>query len=315
MRGLELSERYFLTHGAPMLEEKFPEHRDRIAAGLVGDGSECYGFDDAISQDHDWGPDFCLWLDRQDYEAIGGRLQEEFDRLPAEFEGFPRRRTSAWGAGRVGVFEVGRFYQRFIGFDRVPADNREWRVIPEDSLAACTNGRVFVDPLGDFTTFREALLGCYPEDVRLKKIASRCMTVAQSGQYNFMRCVRREEHLAAQYAETKFCADVISLVFLLNRAYRPFYKWMHRAMRPLPVLGEPVHDLLGEIVATHESDLMEDMYQKKSRLMEEACALVIDELRREGLSDSPSDFLLDHGPQVQSRIQDPDIRSLDVWTE
>ena len=315
MKGLEISERYFLVYGAPMIEQKFGDYKQRIAAGLVGDGSECYGFDDEISRDHDWGPDFCLWLNSQDYEAIGAKLQEEFERLPTEFEGFPRRQVSAWGAGRVGVFEIGQFYRRFIGLDRVPADNWEWRAIPEDSLAACTNVKVFVAPLGEFTAFREGLKKFYPEDVRLKKIASRCMTIAQSGQYNFMRCVRREEYVAAQYVETKFCADTISLTFMLNKEYKPFYKWMHRAMRRLPVLGEAVHDLLLEIVNTHEADLMEGMYEKKSRLMEETCALIVDQLRKEGLSDSPSDFLLDHGPLVQNKIQDPEIKSLDVWID
>ncbi|MFW6125624.1 MAG: DUF4037 domain-containing protein [Chloroflexota bacterium] len=315
VKGLELAERFFTTHGAPMIEEKFPRYRGRTAAGLVGDGSECYGFDDEISRDHDWGPDFCLWLTVEDYEAIGDSLQQELDSLPGEFEGFARRQTSAWGGGRVGVFEIGRFYRRFIGFDHVPADNREWRVIPEENLAACTNGKVFVDPLGEFTAFREALKGYYPEDVRLKKMASRCMTIAQSGQYNYLRCVRREEYLAAHYAEAKFCADVISLVFLLNKEYKPFYKWMHRAMRPLSILGEPVYDLLGEMVNTHEGDLMEGLYDRKGRLMEGVCGLLIDEVRREGLSDSPSDFLLDHGPLVQSRIEDPELRGVDVWID
>jgi hypothetical protein len=315
VNGLELSERYFLAYGAPMIEEKFGEHRERIAAGLVGDGSECYGFDDDISRDHDWGADFCLWLTREDYDQIGAALQEGFESLPAEFEGFGRRRASDWGAGRVGVFETGQFYRRFIGLDRVPAENWEWRAIPEENLAACTNGRVFVDPLGEFTAFREALIGYYPEDVRLKKMAARCMTVAQSGQYNFLRCVSREEHVAAHIAEAMFCSNVVSLVFLLNRIYKPFYKWMHRAMKPLPILGEPVHDLLSAIVNAHESDLMEGIYEKKSRLMEEACSLIIDELRREGLSDSASDFLLDHGPLIQAKIQDPEMRSQDVWLD
>ena len=315
MKGLEISERYFLAHGAPMIERKFGDYKQRIAAGLVGDGSECYGFDDEISRDHDWGPDFCLWLNKQDYDAIGMKLQEEMAKLPAEFDGIGRREASALGAGRVGVFEIGQFYRRFIGLGSVPADNREWRVVPEDNLAACTNGKVFFDPLGEFTAFRQGLKDFYPEDVRLKKIASRCMTIAQSGQYNFMRCVQREEYVAAQYAETKFCADTISLIFLLNKEYKPFYKWMHRAMKRLPILGEAVHDLLLEIVNTHESELMEGLYEKKSRLMEETCALIVERLRKEGLSDSPSDFLLDHGPLVQNKIQDAEIRSLDVWID
>jgi hypothetical protein len=58
MNGLQLAEQYFNRFGAPMIEEKFPEYRSRIAAGLVGDGSECFGFDDEISRDHDWGLPF-----------------------------------------------------------------------------------------------------------------------------------------------------------------------------------------------------------------------------------------------------------------
>jgi len=308
MKGLELCERYFTEVGAPMIAAKFGDYQDRIAAGLVGDGSECFGFDDELSRDHDWGPSFCLWLNKQDFESVGQQLQSEVEQLPGEFEGFGPRTESAWGSGRVGVFEIGQFYRKFIGIDHPPKDLLEWRRIPEINLAAATNGKVFTDSLEEFTAFRNRLKAFYPEDVRLKKIASSCMTIAQAGQYNYPRCIKRKDLVAAQWAETRFITDTISLVFLLNRRYRPFYKWMHRAMRELPILGDRIHKSISDIVTIHD-------YQQKSLVMEETSQLLIGQLRQEGLSDSASDFLLDHGPIVQQKIHDPQIRGIDVWAE
>lgn len=54
--GLQLARDYWLAYGKPMLAERYAEFAPRIAVGLVGHGSECYGFDDALSHDHDFGP-------------------------------------------------------------------------------------------------------------------------------------------------------------------------------------------------------------------------------------------------------------------
>ena len=39
--GLALCEAFYLEFGVPMIREKFPEYEGVIAAGLVGEGSEC----------------------------------------------------------------------------------------------------------------------------------------------------------------------------------------------------------------------------------------------------------------------------------
>ncbi len=298
-----------------MLQEKFPAYRERIAAGLVGDGSECFGYDDEISRDHDWGPAFCLWLTKEDYGAIGASLQSEVNKLPREFAGIKAREESTWGSGRTGVFEIGEFYKRFIGFDHVPETLREWQVIPEEYLAAVTNGKVFTDPFGEFTAFRDKLKAFYPDDVRVKKIASRCMTIAQAGQYNYMRCVRRGEYVAARLSEARFINDAISMIFLLNRQYKPFYKWMHRAMKQLPVLGDIIYGLFSELVAVSGYGTEKSDYARKNNIIEEICGCIIGELKRQQLSDSKSDFLLDHGPAVQTKIKDTRMRDMNVWVE
>jgi hypothetical protein len=314
LKGLELSEAYFKEFGAPMIALKFPDYKERIAAGLVGDGSECFGYDDEISRDHDWGPAFCLWLTPDDYAAIGKSLQAEYENLPREFAGF-QRMTSALGGGRVGVFEIGQFYKNFIGFNHPPQNLAEWRVIPEGYLAVATNGKVFADPYGEFTSFRDKLKAFYPEDIRLKKMASRCMNMAQLGQYNYPRCIQRMEYVAANYAESQFISHAISMVYLLNKQYKLFYKWMHRDMQRLPILGKSLHDLFQDLVTVQDREFGEQIYLRKINLIEEASRMIIQELKIQGLSDSNSDFLLDHGPVLQNKIQDPVIKSINTWNE
>jgi hypothetical protein len=311
MQGLELSEKYFTASGLPMIRERFPAFVDRIAAGLVGDGSECFGFDDVISRDHDWGPSFCLWLAQDDYAAIGKDLQQSYLALPGGFMGYPARDTSQWGSGRVGVFETGDFYSRFIGMREPPRSIQQWRMIPEVNLAAATNGKVFMDPLGEFTAFRAELLSYYPEDIRLKKMAARCVAAGQAGQYNYPRCLQRKAYPAALMALARFMEASVSLAFLLNRRYMPFYKWMHRVLRELPALGQALHTLLSELAVL-------DMFNQSGFIIErieKACSLLIKELQDQQLSDGQSDFILDHAAGIQSRVADEAVRSLPLMSE
>ena len=65
MKGLEAARRLYAEKGAAIIHEHFPEYEGRIAVGLAGSGSQCLGFDDEISRDHDFEPGFCLWLQMQ----------------------------------------------------------------------------------------------------------------------------------------------------------------------------------------------------------------------------------------------------------
>ena len=49
---------------------------------LVVDGSECFGYDDLISADHDYFPRFFIWLDDEAYEKYGEALQATYRKLP-----------------------------------------------------------------------------------------------------------------------------------------------------------------------------------------------------------------------------------------
>lgn len=308
MRGLQVAERFYHFYGRQMISDKFPEYADRIAVGLVGEGSDCFGFDDEISRDHDWGPAFCMWLNKNDFDEIGVLLQNEYEKLPKNFAGIMPRRETKQGIGRTGVIEINSFYQRFTGLKEPPSSWLEWIKIPEKNLAACTNGKIFSDDFGEFSFYRKKLLEFYPEDVRLKKIAVRCIVIGREGQYNIRRCVERKDFVAAHYALAMFIEAAISLIYLLNYSYMPFYKWMHKGLYNLPILGQKVYELIEQLIVLNGSEKLNCDYDKKMELLNIICGYIVSELSKQQLSDSKSEFLLDHAVVIQNKISDDQIR-------
>lgn len=232
---------------------------------------------------------------------------EILDSLPKSFMSFPALKISEWGGGRRGVLNTESFYRKFTGKENGPETLNEWRMIPETNLSIVTNGSVFSDPLGEFTKIRNRLLEYYPEDIRLDKIASRCMKIAQSGQYNLGRCLKRGEFVAARIAEAEFINESIYMIYLLNKKYMPFYKWMHKDMQFLPILGKEVHNLLNNLISIQNSE--------KPETAEKICGLIINELKIQGISENKSDFLLDHGPDIQRKISDESLRNSNPWID
>ena len=75
------SRRFYENKVAPMIHEKFPEYESHIAVGLSGEGSDCFGYDDFISRDHDFGTGVCLWLTDTDFHKFGRLLSIAYNEL------------------------------------------------------------------------------------------------------------------------------------------------------------------------------------------------------------------------------------------
>lgn len=333
MKGLELCQRYYEEIALPYLNEKCPEAMLHAAAGLVGEGSECLGFDDDLSPDHDFGPGFCLWLNRDDYAAWGPALTAAYESLPGEYLGYRRLETRR-GAGRVGVMEIESFYGRFIGREQPPANLRRWLILPEHFLCLLSAGKVFSDPTGEFSAIRKVIRDYYPEDVRIKKIAARAAEMARSGQYNYARAMRRHDPAAAGMALFDFIRSAMHMIYLCNHVYAPYDKWLYRGLTDLrngiPLIFGPGADkpmrlagavsLLGELTMIRpDFSLWENIPAEEINLkdpavsrIEEICRLTLSELRREGLTEGSDTFLERHTWNIMEKIRDPEIRRLHV---
>ncbi|MBI0150596.1 DUF4037 domain-containing protein [Bifidobacterium sp. M0353] len=326
IQGLDLAKAYWEQVGRPMLEERYPQYRGRIAAGLMGHGSDCYGFDDAISRDHDFGPGFCLWLTSEDYQAIGDQMQKDYEALPTEFMGFGSRTDSVRAKGanrRVGVFEIGAFFESLTGYRQAPPEDHphEWLLLDEATLAAATNGRVFADPLGQMLATRQGFKAM-PDDVRFCLISRRLGMIAQAGQYNLPRSLQRGDGAAAMLSINEFVQACASLIFLINNpltvGYLPYYKWTFAALRRLSGrmatrladLTEQLEDIL-RLASTacyggqsfgEGGKGARPAAERVTELVESICARIVEELQAEGLTNSPETFLEWQRPYVEAHI-------------
>ena len=300
MKGLELSRRFWEEQFLPALEREAPDLTGCLASGLCGAGSDCLGFDDEVSRDHSFAAGCMVFVSDTESRETVYRLSTIYDRLPREFLGFPSEHRSRQGDGRYGVMSMESFFRPLTGTEGAPSCWREWLAIPSHYLAAAVSGEVFFDGPGEFTRRRETILTGMPEDVRLKKIAAKAALMAQSGQYNYERCLRHGEPAAARLAADEFVRCSLEMVFLLNRRHMPYYKWAFRSLDCM------------EILSGLKSSLEEILYEPCTEKIEEVSSAVIAELRREELTAGTWDYLEPHAYEVMRRIRDPEIAALHV---
>ena len=149
--------------------------------------------------------------------------------------------------------------------------------------------------------------------------------IAQAGQYNVPRMLARGDGAAAWLCIDEFTMAVSSLVFLLNNpvtvGYAPYYKWRFAALRALSRrAGMRLAGVCDELEALlHRSSAAcfggagfgeggsgaAPHIEAVERTIEAICAQIVEELQRQGLTDSDADFLEWQRPYVEAHIHDP----------
>ena len=311
MKGLAVAEKYYEEFGAPMIHAEFPELEGIIAVGLLGSGSECMGYDDDISKDHDFEPGFIIFLPPEEVvdRRLAFRLERAYDKLPDEFMGLKRNKDVSFDTGRHGVVRAADFFLSKVGDAEGNLTLEKWLTIPEHYLLEATNGKIFRDDLGLVTDIRKKL-AYFPEDVRLKKLAGALMLAEQASNYNYERLLSRKDTAGAQLAVYEYVKNVISIIFLLEKKYKPFYKWQFRALNEFPTFAPLKEDLEG-LLST--GNALGDAVEKRSRIRRINGAIV-EEARRQGLTDYDGLHLDSPAYCVNGKIADPSLRNMHIMS-
>lgn len=276
MSGMDLAKCYYKEVVLPMLDTQFPEWKEQLAIGLVGEGSDCYGFDDATSRDHDWGPSLCIWLTEEQELKIGEALRASYEKLPKQFRGYQIEMTPQ-AMERRGVLGIDAFYKRLLG----TLDYQKLPLIQEYALAAATNGEVFQPGEGSFCAIREQLKKYYKEAYRLQRLAQSMTLFRQHLQYNYPRMLFRKDYLSASLLLTKAMEESYSIAYLLLKRYKPHEKWLVRGIADTE-LGTKLESFWKALWHNHgqlpEKRVTDAMCKKQFALAEQIAALLLEEM-------------------------------------
>lgn len=309
MKGLELSKKFYEEYGKPMLENEFSDCFHLLAIGLVGSGSDCYGYDDELSLDHDFEPGFCIFTPNEALldDKTFFRLERAYSKLPQDFMGYKRGLVKPVGGSRNGVFRTADFYIKKIGTPDGSLSIEQWLSLPDFALLEATNGEIFCDNFGEFTEIRNKIKE-YPRDIFLKKLAGHLLIMAQSGQYNFPRILKRGETGSAQLALFEFTNAAIKAFFLLNKTYLPYYKWQFKALRALTD-GNSIADSLEFLVSTDNSPENANI---KALVIENVCQDMIKLLKEQEITKATCNDMEKHAYSVNDFIKDPSVRNMNI---
>ena len=276
--GLELCRRFYESFGRPMIHRNFRKYENRIVCGMVGEGSDCLGFDDELSHDHDFGAAFCIWLDDDLYSEIGEKLQKAYDLLPKTFMGYTRVK-SPQSRKRTGVFSASGFYTDLLEVEKLPETLCDWLSISPEKLATVTNGEIFSNGENTFTQIRRLLKREYTFAARLKHIAQQTALIAQSGQYNLPRAINRGDLVTAHICFGEFLKSALRCQILIEGRYYPYSKWLFKSCEN------------AEIKALLSKSAALPIEKWSSEIIKPVCAVILAELCNSFALKFDSDYL------------------------
>lgn len=235
IKGMDLAEGLYEDCFKDILERDFKAYKEKIALGLVGRGSDCYGYDDEASKDHDWGPGFCVFVTKDTFDAIGSKLEEAYLNLPSEYKGFKCAPTVSKHKRR-GVFVIEDFYKELLG--KWPLTEDDYLTLPTPLLSMAVNGKVFTDPEGIFTSYRNTLLKGYPKAVQALKISESYELFKRSFLYNYSRVINRGDELTASVFKAEGLREAMKLAHFIENKYPPVDKWLYRSSKDLKLASD-----------------------------------------------------------------------------
>lgn len=296
MKGIELSKKFFNEYCLEKINNKAPHLLNKINVGLVGEGSECFFLDDEISKDHDFDKGFSIFIEERYYKKYKDLLEDIYKSF---FD------DNYVENNRKGIICTEDFYQKYTNKRYTPISNVDFLNIRESYLSVATNGEIFFGRENLFMEMRKYYKKFYPEDVVYKKLAAYLFQMAQAGQYNLLRSLKRNDKMAAFFAKNEFINATFGALYLLSKNYMPYYKLRKRYL-------ESKNYYPKELFLDLENIIYEENQEKLYYLVEKICAYVLNILKIREIVFTSDSFLVSAAEEVTKKIKDPIISRIPI---
>jgi hypothetical protein len=230
----------------PIISASFPKLK--FDAALIGTGSEILGLDDLVSTDHHWGPRIQLFLSDSDLITYKNEINDLLcNHLPYTTQGY----STNWSepdpadgdnqflktinSGRVNhrieITSVNKYLKHNLALSSLILTDIDWLLVPEQKLLEFTMGKVFYSGLGELENARNHI-SYYPENVWIFKLMSEWDHIAEEVAF-VGRTGSIGDDLGSRIEATRLVRHIIRLLFILNKRYIPYAKWLTTSFKQL----------------------------------------------------------------------------------
>lgn len=231
IKGLELSESFFNENKA-LLFKKIPSNAiEYITIGLFGFGSECYGVDDEISEDHDFDQGFIILVEDSVPLTDFLKIKQAYDCLPKLYKRFCLLNQTKHGVHYM------KEYLNYLGVNDI-------KNISDESKALLLNGKLFYQGFAStFSNLRYDIRKNSNYDF-LIDLSLKALEINKYIPYNLKRSLDREDLYTFKSLKNNLVNHLIEFYYIYHKMYLPHDKLRLKLMDNNSIIKKWIYYIL-----------------------------------------------------------------------
>lgn len=282
IKGLELSESFFNENKA-LLFKKIPSNAiEYITIGLFGFGSECYGVDDEISEDHDFDQGFIILVEDSVPLTDFLKIKQAYDCLPKLYKRFCLLNQTKHGVHYM------KEYLNYLGVNDI-------KNISDESKALLLNGKLFYQGFAStFANLRYDIRKNSNYDF-LIDLSLKALEINKYIPYNLKRSLDRGDLYTFKSLKNNLVNHLIEFYYIYHKMYLTHDKLRLKLMDNNSIIKKWIYYILD--------------HDDISKLYEEISAKIIETLHNFNVIKRINTlYIEDYKEEITSFIKEWDIK-------